>query len=359
GNVLPHQMEQVSRGNQIAVTVDLQPGEEKIFTLREANNKEALTTKSARLKGNDGVYDMDDLLKLDHDQESGLKMTENGIESPYVKISWQAGKGIISWVDKQTGNDLLREDREHAAFTPVYEITPADGEEHMAEVRRKMGRNRKGMNVQRISGTLKGVKELSCGHVYGVVELLYETAGMGYYSLLLKVYHDQPRVDVSVRMHKESVWDPENVYISLPFCTGGEQSNELWLDKAGTFIRPGIDQLPGTGIDYYCIQEGLAYISDESGLLIATPDTPLVQLGPLEYGQRLVHGQQTGKEPNHLYSWALTNYWETNFKATLGGFYEFRYIVNWGHQIDSADKAIQLCQSLNVGTTAFRINPHG
>ncbi|MBM7684278.1 hypothetical protein JOD43_004502, partial [Pullulanibacillus pueri] len=32
GNVLPHQMEQVSRGNQIAVTVDLQPGEEKIFT---------------------------------------------------------------------------------------------------------------------------------------------------------------------------------------------------------------------------------------------------------------------------------------------------------------------------------------
>lgn len=26
----------------------------------------------------------------------------------------------------------------------------------------------------------------------------------------------------------------------------------------------------------------------------------------------------------------MNNYWETNFKATLGGFYEFRYYIAWG-----------------------------
>jgi hypothetical protein len=356
GEVVPHQMDVVSKGNQIAIPIELQRGEEKTFALRETINKSSITTKSCRLKGNDGVYDIDDLMKVDHDEKSGIKLTENGIDSPFVRISWRAGEGIVSWFDKQSGNELLKKDREHAAFTPVYEVTAADGEEHMAEVRRKMGRNRKGMNVQRSIGTLKGVKEISKGDLYGVVELLYQTAGMSYYSLFLKVYHDQPRVDVSVRMHKDSVWDPENVYISMPFCTGNGLSDELWIEKAGGGIRPGVDQLPGTGIDYYSIQEGLAYISERNGLLIATPDTPLIQVGPLEYGPRLVQGQQTGKEANHLYSWALTNYWETNFKATLGGFYEFRYIVQWGNQIDSADKAIQLCHSLNTGTTCFRIN---
>ncbi|QGH36204.1 glycoside hydrolase [Gracilibacillus salitolerans] len=355
GEVVPHQMDLVSEGNQISIVVKLQKDEEKIFSLRETSNKAGLTTQSTRLKGNDGVYDMENLVNLG-DTPSKIKVTETGIESPFARIKWQADKGIYSWIDKNTGNELLRDEQGHAAFTPVYEVTPAGAEDQMAEVRRKMGRNRKGMDVQRSIGTLTGVKEISNGELYCVVELLYKIEGMSHYSLFLKVYHDLPRVDVSVRIHKDSVWDPENVYISMPFCTGNRASEELWLEKAGALIRPAVDQLPGTGTDYYSIQEGLAYISEETGLLIATPDTPLVQLGPLEHGQRLVHGQQTGDEANHLYAWPLTNYWETNFKGTLGGFYEFRYIVQWGDQIDSADKAIQLCQSLNIGTTSFRLN---
>jgi len=49
----------------------------------------------------------------------------------------------------------------------------------------------------------------------------------------------------------------------------------------------------------------------------------------------------------------LSNFWETNFKATLGGFYEFRYMLQWGSEVDKAEKAIQLCHSVNAGTVAF------
>jgi hypothetical protein len=32
-------------------------------------------------------------------------------------------------------------------------------------------------------------------------------------------------------------------------------------------------------------------------------------------------------DPAHAYAWLMTNYWETNFGADLGGFHEFRFTV--------------------------------
>ena len=55
-----------------------------------------------------------------------------------------------------------------------------------------------------------------------------------------------------------------------------------------------------------------------------------------------------------MYAWVLTNYWETNFKATLGGYYEFRYIVRWGDRMVEPEKAIEQCRSANTGLVCFR-----
>lgn len=360
GHIIPYQVEIVSRGYQITVRVQLKPNEKKTLTIRaineDANKHNFETARSTRLKGNDGVYDMTDLIASDAaNHVNVLDINENGIESDFVSIRWQASEGIVSWKDKSTGAELLRSDREVSAFTPIYEVTLAHRVDQMAEVRRKMGRNRKGMDVRRSIGQFIEVKEITNGTQYGVVELLFEIEGMSHCSLFLKVYRHSPRVDVSLRLHKDSVWDPENVYVSMPFNSGGTAPEQLWIEKAGAAVRPLIDQLPGTCVDYYSIQEGLAYLSDDHGLVIATPDTPLIQLGPLEHQRRFVQGQQHDEDGRHLFAWILTNYWETNFKATLGGFYEFRYTVYWGDTLNSAEKAMQQCHSINSGIIAYRV----
>ncbi|WP_223830045.1 glycoside hydrolase family 38 N-terminal domain-containing protein [Paenibacillus arenilitoris] len=354
GSVLVHQKESVSKGNQIAVKVALAPGEERTYTLRPAAEARANTAKSTRLEGNDRVYDMNDLIPLpDAFGKQGLSIGESFVESPHARIEWKLGDGIVSWIDKRTGEQLLRSGAPHAAFTPVYEVTPAGNAKEMAEVRRKMGRNRKGMDVRRHAGRLTGAREVANGPLYGTVELLYEVEGCSYYSLFITAYTGMLRVDVSVRMHKNSVWDPENVYVSLPFRSGcGEE--QLWVEKAGALVRPGIDQLPGTMLDYYCVQEGLAYVADRGGLVLAAKDTPLIQLGSLEYGTRKVHGQQSEDEFRDLYAWVLTNYWETNFKGTLGGFYEFRYTLQWGAELNSPEAAIAQAHRINEGLVSFR-----
>jgi hypothetical protein len=89
-------------------------------------------------------------------------------------------------------------------------------------------------------------------------------------------------------------------------------------------------------------------------LALAAPDTPLMQTGPLEFGVRRVQGQADPEERKSLYAWVLTNYWETNFKATLGGFYEFRYTLQWGERFRTVEQAVRANHSVNAGTVAFR-----
>ncbi|WP_217594307.1 glycoside hydrolase family 38 C-terminal domain-containing protein [Cohnella sp. GbtcB17] len=350
GELVPHQQEKVSRGYQIAIMAEHGAREEKRYVIREASAKpQGRTTSSTRLIGAARIHDIRDLVPLAGAADQAA-VTENGIETPHMRISWRSGAGIFSWVDKGTGKELIDPNQAHAAFTPVYEVTEGEHGDQMT-VRRIMGRNRKGMNVKRSAGALTGVRSITDGPLYAVVELLYEVEGMSHYSLFLKVYKDQARADVSVRMHKTSVWEPENVYVSLPFLRA--DGGELWFDKAGAAVRPGVDQIPGTLTDFYCIQDGLALVSPSGGLAIATPDTPLMQTGPLAFGERKVQGQARDEAPT-LYAWVLTNYWETNFKATLGGFYEFRYTLQWGGALNSAEQALRVNRSVNAGTVAFR-----
>ena len=57
-------------------------------------------------------------------------------------------------------------------------------------------------------------------------------------------------------------------------------------------------------------------------------------------------------DPAFAYAWLMTNYWETNFSADLGGFYEFRYSVHWGD--DDPHALLRRCRYANHGMQVRR-----
>ena len=283
-----------------------------------------------------------------------VQVRENTLTSPYVRIRWQPGEGIVSWLDTASGRELLREDRDHGAFTPVYEVTPVADRRQTTGTRTRMGRNRKGEAVRRTAGRMTAVNRVEQGPLMATVELIFETDGIDFYSVFVTAYALEARVDVKVRMHKQSVWEPENVYLSLPF-RAGLQGEQLWAEKTGTLFRPAVDQLPGTGTDFYCIQEGAALWANGTGIAIGMPDTPLLQTGALAFGPRKLTGHPAlGDEKQLLYAWALNNYWETNFKASVGGFYEFRFPVRWGSFSDPAE-AVHACRLMNAEPNVIKV----
>jgi len=290
-------------------------------------------------------------------QETHAKIHKNSsqLESDFVRIEWRESEGIISWFDKTSQQELIDPDSTYKPFTPIYEITPVPDRNQMCSVRGKMDRNRKGADFVRSAGTLTETLNVEYGDVYGKAVLKYKVPGISYYELELYAYSDAPRVDVVVKMHKDSVWEPENVYLPLLFSINSD-TTELWISKSGVNLRPRKDQIPGTLIDYYSIKNGMALISDNYGIAIATPDTNLLHLGDLEHRERkFFDPSEVSKDNQPIFSWLMTNYWETNFNADLGGFYEFRYTILWGAELNDAEKALSLCKKINNGIKCFRI----
>ncbi|MDD5199611.1 MAG: hypothetical protein PHC88_07380 [Terrimicrobiaceae bacterium] len=219
--------------------------------------------------------------------------------------------------------------------------------------RAALGRNRIGRSGQRFVSRLVSATSLEKGPVFHTVQLDYEIEHMPMCRVLLKAHRNTPRVDVSVRLLKNPTWDAETVYISLPFTAG--EGSVLWLDKAGALVRPRADQLPNSLTDYYAVQDGWMWAADGSGVAIASPDAPLVQVGPLEHGVRKLHGHPRLSEDKELvYSWIINTCWETNFEINTGGFHEFRYSVLSGSAFAEPAASMKACRSANLGFQTYR-----
>ncbi|MBN2829321.1 MAG: glycoside hydrolase [Candidatus Cloacimonetes bacterium] len=323
GDIIPSQMRYVPGGVEYCIYLLLNEKQELQLELVPHQNLPIRFVNSFYQRGTDGVSDISGQLKENF---------TTYIETDYFRISWDYDWGINSWFNKQDTQELIT--GEFGAFTPIYELTPVKDNRDINSVRGQMGRNRKGFNVERTIGKLKNAIIKSVGELWIEAELDYYCKGMEFYKVQIKLWKNVPEVDVKIVLHKESIWAPENLYIALPFTTG--ESEELWIDKAGCIMRPMIDQLPGTLIDFYTVQTGFRLQSRKHGLSIGMPDTPILQLGSLEFGERELCRPGMTTSPGYQFAWVMNNYWETNFNASLGGFYEFNYSIAL-NQLNSED----------------------
>ncbi len=222
--------------------------------------------------------------------------------------------------------------------------------------RRLMGLNRKGRLSERQEASLKNMKVVEDGKLFTSIKMDFTLAGTEMYSVILKVYKAMPKIGINVRIQKQHEWAPENLYIPLPFSLG--EASELFVEKTGNVFRPAIDQLPGTNTEFYLLQNGLAFKEEEQALLVAIKDTPLITLGTLDHHEIELCNENTHKKNKDLvYSWPMNNFWETNFKVDLSGFYEFDYQLYFVSEKQSAEQLLEKCQELNEGLVTFPVNP--
>ncbi|MDR1024245.1 MAG: hypothetical protein LBL56_00845, partial [Treponema sp.] len=253
------------------------------------------------------------------------------IETVDFILSFDQQKGLVDIIDRHTNRSLIDPAALYTAFSGIYEITPV--KTTACEERRKMGRNRKSPATRRSAAAVRDIKITEAGPLFIGCELDYALEGTRFYRVFLKVYRRIPFIDVKVRIHKTSEWDPENLYVSLPFTTG--EGETRYFEKTGAMIRPGIDQLPGTNQLFYLLQSGIVFDGVQRSLILSLKDTPLVCLGSLE-ARPVDLSKDTNWELNRspLYAWVMNNFWETNFKVDLGGFYEFSYLLSVHRRMD-------------------------
>jgi hypothetical protein len=343
GQTVPFQLGRYSRGPELCVWLKMAPKEVKTLWLRELPSPKLLSAGLCASAGIEGVNDL--YWRVRKDLEEGGCATTQGVENAHLSITFAPEKGITSIYDKAGQRELVAHDAPYAAFTPIYEVTPRDLGEDYLYVRRNMGRNRKAFRTQRSPGRLRDIRVLENGPVYSRVCLDYEMEGTQSCGILLTVYKRAPRLDVDLRLHKNSVWEPENLYLSLPFV-----GRETWVDKVGAPLRPRVDQLPGTCVDFYAVQNALVFSADRP-VVLTCPDTPLVWMGSLQAHPIRLMGEGASNI-DETYAWVMNNFWETNFKASLGGFYQFHYGLDIAQQAD-INQAFALAEARNEGVLQF------
>lgn len=344
GEKVPFQLSRYSRGPEMCIFLRLAPRQIKTFILREKEKSALLSAGLCAQRGIEGIFDLYHVLN----KEKGNYVYTDAIENNYFRVEMSRPDGIIRIYDKIRGKELLKTGS--VAFRPVYEVTHKNIGEDYLWVRRNMGRNRKSVRTDRDYGELTDIVVLESGTLYDRVELKYNLDGTEECGVILTVYKVMPRITADFRVHKKSVWDPENLYLELPFA---KEEETLYMDKAGGVFRPRIDQLPGSCIDFYAVQNGFASVGKDGALVLAAKDAPLMTIGTLEAHPIKLMGEG---EPNadSVYSWVMNNFWETNFKASLGGFHQFRYTLCLTEEKDP-ENLFALAESINESVLTFYV----
>jgi len=177
------------------------------------------------------------------------------------------------------------------------------------------------------------------GPLVGTLRFTSEAPGCKSLVQEIRLVDGLARVDVLDTIDKSKVRDKESVHFGFPVQVPG---GTFRLDGGWGIVRPGADQLPGSCVDFFSAGRWLDVSNQSVGVTWVTRESPLVEIGamtdesPNEKGYRV---WRTSLAPGiAFYSYAMNNYWHTNYAADQAGLAYLHYGL-YPHGIFRADEA--------------------
>jgi hypothetical protein len=98
-------------------------------------------------------------------------------------------------------------------------------------------------------------------------------------------------------------------------------------------VEAGRDQLAGACLNFFSVQSWVDVSGDSRGITWTTADAPLVERGGINAETPWMDSSRSSPS---FYSYALNNYWHTNYKADQEGPMVFRYSLHPHGPFDAA-----------------------
>ena len=135
------------------------------------------------------------------------------------------------------------------------------------------------------------------------------------------LFNHQKKIEFIDRVHKQQVFTKEGVYFAFPLAM---DHPEFRYEIQNGYVNPAHDQLPGAGEEWFSVQHWVEAQQGNTSVAIVPVDASLVTLGDINRGTwPLEFGQRNGT----IFSYAMNNYWFTNYRAGQGGNFTFRYVL--------------------------------
>ena len=140
----------------------------------------------------------------------------------------------------------------------------------------------------------------------------------------------QKKIEFINRVHKDEVYTKEGIYFAFPLAM---KAPRYRYETQNGYVDPSRDQMPGAGNEWFSVQHWIA--ADQAGVTaaIVPVDAPMVTLGDV------VRGTWTNgfkQRSGTIFSYVMNNYWFTNYIASQGGDFCFRYALTSGKELEPA-----------------------
>ncbi len=138
------------------------------------------------------------------------------------------------------------------------------------------------------------------------------------------------KIEFIYHVRKDAVTAKEAVYFAFPVAA--QQPRFAYALQQG-WIDPAQGVLKGGSLEWFTVQDWMAVRDDNATVAIVPLDAPLASFGDINRGD-----WPSGFQPKSatVFSYAMNNYWHTNYRAAQGGEFTFRYVLTSGATLDPA-----------------------
>jgi hypothetical protein len=247
---------------------------------------------------------------------------DGSIENEFYRVRFDPAEGVITSVfDKAAGRELVNPDALagfgqyiHDWYGTAPHVNHLSGHVTATDTTllsgREIGRRAVIRKAERTPAGERLVAELS-------------GEGLDWLRLTIELHQGVPRIDLTYQLAKRATAAKESVFVAFPFAASGPPA--AW-ELTGAVGGASVPRVPGSAEHLAVIRHWAAFEDPELAIAWATLEAPLVQFGTIHLPYA-PFPPTLDREPGTVYSWALTNIWDTNFPGQQAGEMTFRYAV--------------------------------
>ena len=138
------------------------------------------------------------------------------------------------------------------------------------------------------------------------------------------LFDHQKKIEFTNHVLKSPSYKKEAVYFSFPLRM---QHPEYRYDIQNGIVNPAKDQMPGAGKEWFSVQHWVEAREGDASVALVPVDAPLITLGDVVRGR---WSKDWEERSGDLFSYAMNNYYFTNWPASQSGDFTFRYVLTSG-----------------------------
>lgn len=247
------------------------------------------------------------------------------IENDFYRVRFDAGSGAIKSIyDKQLGRELVDESSPYRFGQYVY-VTGGDGFPNQMLTYRKTSPVVQLQIHKGASGRIVSVEKTPTGTVARLESIAPNTPRI---TTEVVLFDGAKKIEIDYRVRKEEVYKKEGIYFAFPVAVREPRFN---FDVQTAVVNPAKDMIPGAGLEWFSSQNWASVGDENLTVAVVNRDSFLWTFGDVVRG---TWPKEFRPRSSTLFSYAMNNYWNTNYVAAQGGEFTFRYVLTSARTLD-------------------------